>query len=86
VRREPEHFGDEELCLVYVARKLKDALRLEAWLTDAGIDYAVEPDKYKVGTLFPRERVGAFFYVQPDREADVRDAMQGAGFVPFTQA
>ena len=50
MRRGPEHFGEQELSLVYVAQKLKHALRVEQLLTDAGLDYLVEPDEYAVGT------------------------------------
>src|SRR5689334_7012281 len=85
MRREPEHFGDRELNLVYVARKLKDALRLEEVLTSAGVDYAVEPDRYTSGRLFRRERVGAFFYVAPEIEEAVRTTLRSAGFEPFTR-
>ena len=45
-RREPDFFGDRELNLIYVARKLKEALQLEKLLTDAGLDYLVEPDVF----------------------------------------
>ena len=48
----------------------KEALRLEQILTDAGLDYLVEPDTYRGGVIFQSERVGAFFYIQPmDAEA-----------------
>lgn len=82
MRREPEYFGERELNLIYVAKKLKHALRLEQLLADAGIDYAVEPDQYSVGTLFPRCRVGAFFYVDPDNDSAARDVLRGGGFAP----
>lgn len=82
MRREPEHFGEQELNLIYVARKLKHALQLEQLLTDAGLDYLVEPDHYSVGTFFPRWRVGAFFYVAPDIDGAAREALRGAGFTP----
>ena len=65
MRRTPEHFGEQDLSLIYVARKLKHALRLEQLLTDAGLDYLVESDEYSTGTIFRRLRVGAFFYVAP---------------------
>ena len=81
--REPDYFGDRDLELVYVAKKLKEALRLEEFLTAAGIDYLVEPDKYSGGIIFQTERVGAFFYVDPDHAGAVRDTMQGGGFVPY---
>jgi len=84
VRKDPAHFGDEELNLVYVARKLKDALRLEEFLTREGLDYAVEAEKYKAGAVFRSERVGAFFYVRPDEEEATRAVMRQGGFTPFT--
>ena len=84
MRREPEHFGDQELSLIYVARKLKEALRLEEFLTSTGVDYAVEADKYKAGAVFRTERVGAFFYVSPSDEEAARAAMQRGGFTPYT--
>lgn len=83
MRREPDFFGDQELALVYVAKRLKEALRLEALLTDAGLEYLVEPDKYRGGIIFPAERIGAFFYVAPESDSAVREVMQGAGFKPY---
>ena len=83
MRREPDFFGDEELSLVYVAKKLKEALGLEKLLTDAGLDYLVETDKYSGGIIFRSERVGAFFYVAPENAIAVRDAMQRGGFAPY---
>jgi hypothetical protein len=80
MRREPEHFGDQELLLIYLARKLKEALRVEDVLTEAGIDYAVEADRYWTGVLFRRERIGAHFYVLPEVEAAARDTLRRAGF------
>jgi hypothetical protein len=82
MRREPEHFGEQDLSLLYVARKLKHALRLEQLLTDAGIDYAVESDEYTAGVLFRRVRVGAFFYVAPDDLSAARDVLDRGGFTP----
>jgi hypothetical protein len=82
MRREPEHFGEQELSLLYVAQKLKHALRLEQLLTDAGLDYVVESEEYAVGLLFRRVRVGAFFYVAPDNVSAARDVLRGGGFTP----
>jgi len=68
-RREPEHFEGVEPVLVYVARKLRYAVRVEEMLTDAGVDYAVETDTIAAGFIFRTERIGAFFYVAPvDRD------------------
>jgi len=86
VRREPEHFGDQELTLVYIAKRLSDALRLEKVLTGANVDYLVEPDKYSGGIIFRSERVGAFFYVNPATEALARDTLRAAGFKPYETA
>ena len=61
MRREPDFFDEQDLDLVYVAKKLKEALRLEEVLTAAGFDYLVEPDRYSGGIIFRTERVGAFF-------------------------
>lgn len=83
MRRRPEHFGEQELSLLYVAQKLKHALRLEQLLTEAGIDYLVESDEYSVGTLFPRLRVGAFFYIAPDNDSAARDVLRLGGFRPL---
>jgi hypothetical protein len=83
MRREPEHFGDQELVLVYIAKKLKEALALEEVLTRAEFDYLVEPDRYRGGVLFVTERVGAFFYVDPRQEAHVREFLTANGYPPY---
>ena len=66
--------------LVYIAKKLQEALRLEAAFTESGVDYAVEPDKYSGGVIFRSERVGAFFYVLPEEAEQARQVMQQHGF------
>jgi hypothetical protein len=73
MRREADFFGEVELDLIYIAKKLREALKIEALLTAAGIDYFVEPDTYTGGLLFRRELTGAFFYVLP---ADVERTHQ----------
>ncbi len=82
MRREPDFFGDRELSLVYIAKKLKEALKLESELTEAGVDYLVEPDRYTGGVLFRTERVGAFFYVAPESEQAARDLLTSKGYKP----
>jgi len=83
VRQDPEHFGDQELVLVYIAKRLKEAKSLEDFLTKSEIDYLVEPDEYIGGTLFRRQLVGAFFYVTPEQESKVRELMPSGGFKPW---
>jgi hypothetical protein len=85
VEQEP---ADPELALVYVAlvyvaKTLKESLRLEELLKAAGFEYLVEPDTYRGGVVFASERVGAFFYVAPSDESAARAAMEAAGFRPY---
>ena len=44
MRQEPEFFGEAELDLVYIAKKLKESLPLEEAFTAQGIEYAIELD------------------------------------------
>ena len=80
MRRDPDFFEDRQLALIYIAKKLSEAKRLEGVLTDAGVDYAVEPDTYKGGVIFASERIGAFFYVVPDALEASRAVMESQGF------
>ena len=83
MRREPDFFGeDEELDLVYIAKRLLDAKGLEDKLTAAGIDYLVEPDEYRGGFLFQTVRTGAFFYVRGTEGDAVREKLAAMGFKP----
>ncbi len=82
MKRDHEFFGGRELALVYIAKRLKDALRLENVLTEAGLDYAVETDTYRGGLIFVSERVGAFFYVDPESEQEARSTMRANRFRP----
>jgi len=83
MRQAPEHFQDQDLDLVYVAKKLDEALKLEGVLDTAGLDYLVEPDVYKGGVLFPSQRIGAFFYVAPDDTDTARGVLTKAGYKPY---
>jgi hypothetical protein len=80
MRREPDFFADREMDLIYIAKKLQDALRLESAFTESGVEYAVETDNYVGGVLFRSERVGAFFYVLPEAAAQAREIMRQHGF------
>lgn len=71
MKQSEEFFGEEELVLVYIAKRLREAKEIEKALDDAGVDYLVEADTYRGGVLFVRELIGAFFYV---READIPKA------------
>lgn len=79
-------FENQEAILIYIAKKLRDAIRLEKVLTDAGVDYGVETDEYRGGLIFVTNRIGAFFYVLPETAAAAREIMQSAGFKPHLEA
>ena len=83
MRQEPSFFENRQPYLVYIAKRLKDALRLEKVLTDRGVDYGVEADRYHGGYVFRTQRVGAFFYVLPEAAEAAHRAMREHGFKPY---
>ena len=82
MRQDASYFEGHEPVLVYIAKRLRDALRLESLLTAAGLDYGVEPDHYTGGIIFRTQRVGAFFYVLPESVAAAHAVMQQNGYRP----
>jgi hypothetical protein len=82
MKREADYFEDVELDLIFIAKRLRDALKLESLLTEAGIDYAVETDRYAGGVIFKTMRVGAFFYVLPEVRDRAATVMSENGYVP----
>jgi len=85
MRQEPSYFEDKEPVLVYIAKRLKDALRLEDVFTRAGVDYGVEADEYRGGIIFRTNRAGAFFYVLPESVPAAHDTMQRNGYTPYIE-
>ena len=83
MRQAPEFFGEVELSLLYIAKKLKEALKLETLLTAEDVEYLVETDTYKGGIIFPSERVGAFFYVAPEELDRAREIALRNGYKPY---
>lgn len=83
MKQDATYFTGYEPALVYIAKRLKDALRLESALTIAGVDYGVEADEYRGGVIFRSLRVGAFFYVRPDSVDAAHEIMRRNGFEPF---
>jgi hypothetical protein len=82
MKKDSSYFEGHEPQLVYIAKKLKDALRLESIFTAEGVDFGVEADEYTGGVVFRRVRTGAFFYVLPQmREAAVAIMLQN-GYKP----
>jgi hypothetical protein len=82
MRKEPEFFKNQEIELLYIAKKLGEALALEELLTSANVDYLVETDQYFGGFIFQRVRIGAFFYVRPGAAAPARLLMRANGYKP----
>lgn len=82
MRQEPSFFEGQEPVLVYIAKRLSDALRLESIFSNAGVDYGVEADEYRGGFIFQRVRAGAFFYVLPGAAETARQVMRKNGYRP----
>ena len=83
MQQDAEFFSSSELTLIYIAKRLKEALDLEEKLTAAGFDYLVEPDTYKGGIIFASERIGAFFYVRPEEADQVREVLRASRYKPY---
>lgn len=83
MRQEAEFFGDQELTLLYMARRLPDALKLERLLTEAGIDYLVETGTYTGGLIVRRELTGAYFYVSDASVEESRTLLLANRYRPY---
>jgi hypothetical protein len=77
---EPEVQG----VLIFIAKRLADAQRLEEVFKSAALDYTVEPDHYQAGIVFRTSRVGAFFYVDPADREKASQIMLDNGYVPIS--
>ena len=85
MRQEPDFFGEGvELVLVYIAKKLKEALAIEELFTESGLDYLVEPDTYSGGIIFRAERTGAFFYVAPENQFIAQGILTRANYTALS--
>lgn len=85
MKQDPDFFEGKEPSLLYIAKKLKEALALEQVLTEAGVDYGVEPDRYRGGFVFQTERVGAFFYVLDEAVEAARGLLRSKGYRPYEE-
>ena len=83
MKQDPDFFEGKEPTLIYIAKKLKEALALEQVLSEAGVDYGVEPDRYKGGFVFQTERIGAFFYVLEEAAEAARQVLTTHGYRPY---
>ena len=84
MKKDAEFFEGREAELIYIAKKLQDATKLEAALDEAGLDYGVEADEYHGGVIFRRTRVGAFFYVLPEARERAAEILVANGFSPVS--
>lgn len=85
MRCELEFFNGAELHLLYMARRLREALAIETLLSEAEVEYFVEPGPYRGGLLFPRELTGAYFYVLPDELPRAREILSRNKYKPFEE-
>ncbi len=83
MKQEAPFFEGKEPVLIYIAKKLRDALRLESIFTAAGLDYGVEVDEYRGGVIFRSVRAGAFFYVLPETVGAAHEIMRRNGYQPY---
>jgi hypothetical protein len=85
VKQDASFFEGKEPVLVYIAKRLKDALRLESVFEQAGVDYGVEADEYRAGVVFRTVRAGAFFYVLPETVESAHSLMVMHGYTPYVE-
>lgn len=83
MRREEDFFPDQELVLVYIAKRLREAKKVEDLFDAHSLDYLVEPDRYRGGVLFVRELIGAFFYLPEAMVPQGREVLFSAGLKPY---
>jgi hypothetical protein len=82
MKKDSDFFEGHEPHLLYIAKRLKDAIKLEAILDQAGIDYGVEADEYFGGVIFRRQRTGAFFYVLPETREQAEAVLTSNNYIP----
>jgi len=82
MKQDAAFFANKEPILLYIAKRLRDALRLESLLNEASLDYGVEADHYSGGVIFRSQRVGAFFYVLPDTLEAAHRVLRANGYRP----
>jgi hypothetical protein len=80
MRRESDFFGEKELELIYMARRLKHSLAVEKIFDQSGLDYYLETGQYQSGLLFPFARVGVFFYTTPEDAEPARQLLRDNGY------
>jgi hypothetical protein len=77
-RLDLETLADRDLVAVFIGETLAEAQRVEALLTQRGVDYAVEVELFGY-TLLGSARHGAMFYVTASQATYCRSALVSAG-------
>ena len=85
MRQEPEFFKEQKLELIYIAKKLADALAVEELLTAFDVDYVVQTSEYYAGVIFQSLRAGAFFYVDGERVEYAKQLLEQNGHRPHQE-
>jgi hypothetical protein len=85
MRCDLEFFNGAELQLLYMARRLREALAVESVLSQAELEYFVEPGPYEGGFLFKRELTGAYFYVRPADLPRAREVLVRHKYRPYEE-
>jgi hypothetical protein len=84
MKMDADYFNDDA-DLVFIAKRLKDALKLEGIFTQANVDFVVEPDEYQGGIIFKTARVGAFFYVRKENREQAVEVLLVNGYIPVAE-
>ncbi len=82
---DPDPTADVELPLLYLSKRLREALKLEDLLTANDIDYLVEAGPYTGGFLFRRQLTGAYFYVAEADLIRARELIAANRYKPYTE-
>jgi hypothetical protein len=80
MRHDPQEYEGKEMDLVYIARALDEARKIETILDAEQIDYAIQVEQYRAGVIFASVRAGAFFYVLPESAARCRQTLMRHGY------
>jgi len=76
-----DSFSEHDIERVFIAGNLSEAQRIEKLLTDEGIDYAVEVEKFmQTRIFFTSEHLGATFYVHTGQAPFCRKLLLTHGF------
>ncbi len=67
MRQPPEFFGEQDLELLYIAKKLDDAIRLEAVLDEAGAGLSRGAGQVQGRPHFPVRANRSLFHTAPEQ-------------------